>query len=399
MRAMTRVHSILNLFIVLLACLTLAAGEGKKFDHQAHAVTGHDKTVKDFDGDGFAEVELNGELSHSHYFNPKNSSDNGRIVEYKWTDDSTKVVLGNAMKFKHNFPVGQTPVTLFVRDQLNDTSSHSMKITVEPSGSRGAYYYYYDMTGMDLKPYMLSLIDKVEHAPKFGTATSEINYWGAKWPKLPQTVQKGPFIVQVISDFLALRDDTYVFLLSIKNGYASLHVDGRQVLWMNNEGYSLKTDKSLSCDLKRGKHEIQLRYYSADPTSPTCQVKLLKDGKPLHIPPELLSYEAHRIFPTIHEATPLKSTLGGGGKMYVKGAGFYGYVEVLFGEERGWNVRVKDPQNIVLTIPSITQRDDVLLKVKTSKGASNGLPFSYDKAAPMPIKFVEKMVTYPNGTF
>jgi len=396
---MTRVHFILKLFIVLATCRTLVAGEQKKFDHQAHAVTGHDKTAKDYDGDGFAEVELNGELSHSHYFNPKNSSDSGRIIEYKWVDDNTKLVLGNAMKFKYNFPIGQTPVTLFVRDQLNDTSSHSMKVTVEPSGTQGAYYYYYDMTGMDLKPYMLSFIDKIEHVPKFGTATSEINYYRGKWPVLPKTIQKGPFIVQVISDFLAIRDDTYVFVVSIKNGYASLHVDGRQVLWMRNEGYLLQTDKSLTCDLKQGKHEIQLRYYSADPSNPTCQVQLLKNGTIEPIPKELLSYEANTIWPTIHEASTLKSTLGGGGKMYLKGAGFYGHVDVLFGEESGWDVNVKSHENIVVTIPSIKQLDDVLLKVKTSKGASNGLPFSYNKAAPMPIKFVEKMVTYPNGTF
>lgn len=392
-----RVHSALLALVALLlhsyACAT------KKFDHQSHAViSGKDQTVKDYDDDGFAEVELKGDLSHSHYFNPKNSSDSGRIVEYKWTESRLNATIGTTVNLKHKFPVGDTVVTLYVRDHMNDTSTTSKKVTVQPSGTQGAYYYYYDMSGIIPKPWVLSVVDKPEHMPKFGSPVSNMDFYGDKWPQLPKTIDKGPFTIQVKSRFLALRDDDYQFNITMTNGFASLFVNGKQVAWHHNNGETITTTVSGKTYLSQGKHELQLRYYTEDLTKPKCTVAVKQNNETVVITEDMLSYKASSVYPTIHEATPLKSTLGGGGKMTIKGAGFYGHVDVLFGNERGWNIDVKNANKIILTIPKVEEADDILLFVKTRKGQSNPLPFSYNKAAPMPIKFKESFVTYPNGT-
>lgn len=390
----------LFLFLALSICLlvTRAVAQTKKFDHQAHAVPGKDRRVKDFDGDGFAEVELNGELSHSHFFNPKNSSDNGRIVEYAWTENRLKSLISTEVKFKYLFPVGDTIVTLVVKDHMNDTAKDTVKVTVEPSGTQGAYYYYYDMAGLDVVPHMLSYIDKDEHRPKFGTPTKQINYVGGAWPILPSSIPKGPFIIQVLADFLAIRDETYTFYIAMSNGIASLHVNGKQVLWMNNEEDGVKTGKAYDIDLTQGKHELQLRFYTTDPTDPSCILGIEQKGDIDLIKEEMISYEAHSILPTIHQVSTTKSTLAAGGKMFINGAGFYGKVDVVFGDELAWNIKALSPHRLVLNIPSSDQVDDVLLAVKTRRGTSNGIPFSYDKEHPMPIKFKESFVTYENGT-
>ena len=391
-----RVHALIALVAFQLCSLTDAA---KKFDHQSHAViSGKDKTVKDYDDDGFAEVELNGELSHSHFFNPENASDIGRIVEYKWTESRLNATIGTSVSFKHNFPVGETIVTLFVRDHMNDTSTTSVKVNVEPSGTQGAYFYYYDMSGIIAKPWILSVIDQHEHKPKFGGPVSAVDFYDDKWPTLPETIDKGPFTIQVMARFLALRDDHYEFSIALANGFASLFVNGKQVAWYHNNGDSIAVTNSETTYLGQGKHDIQLRYYTDDLTSPKCILGVIQNNETIVVTEDMLSYKAMDVVPTIHQATPLKSTLGGGGKMTIHGAGFYGNVDVLFGDELGWNIDVKDSKKIVLNIPKVEEADDILLSLKTRKGESNALPFSYNKAAPMPIKFKESFVTYPNGT-
>lgn len=395
-----RARTLTSFFVALVIAFALVpfVSAAQKFDHQAHAVPGKSQLVRDYDGDGFAEVELNGELSHSHYFDPSNSSDTGRIEEYTWTEDRLGTVIGRDMKIKYNFPVGKTVVTLVVRDHKNDTAKGTMTVTVTPSGSQGAYFYYYDMQGVIPVPYILSVIDQPQHKPKFGSLVPKIDLVSSKWPELPNTIDKGPFTIKVLSEFLALRDGDYLFYTAFSTGYTSLHIDGEQITWAESKAEDVKVVKSKTIRLTKGKHDIQLRFFTEDPTDPICILGVKEDG-PIHvIPPEQFSYHASSVLPTVHEVTPLKSTLGGGGKMRISGAGFYGDVDVLFGEIGGWNVDVKSPKNIVLDIPKVGEAADVLLTVKTTKGDSNAVPFSYNKAAPMPIKFKESFVKYSNGT-
>lgn len=387
-------------FLALIALLSLVSlvNAQKKFDHQSHAVPGKDKIVRDYDGDGFAEVELNGELSHSHYFNPNKSSDTGRIVEYKWTENRLDTLIGTEAKVKYNFPVGKTTVTLFVRDQMNDTSTGTVTVTVTPSGAQGAYFYYFDMAAIIAKPWVLSMIDHSEHRPKFGTHVEKIDFASNKWPKLPESIVKGPFTIRVDTEYLALQDRNVELYVAISTGFASLHVNEKQVFWMHNKDDDMQIGKSKSVFLKKGKHSLQLRFYTSDPTDPVCILGSKEDVLTHVVPREQLSYHAHDVEPTVHEMTPLKSTLGGGGKMKIKGDGFYGWIDVWFGDIKGWNVNVKSPKEIILQIPKVAEAQDILVYVQSKTGVSNQISFSYNKAAPMPIKFKETYIKYHNNT-
>lgn len=388
--------------IPTLACLVFLfvsfadAEKGKQlpFDHLAHAVPGKDITVRDEDGDGFAEVSLNGELSHTHYFVPGPPAIVGKLISYEWVDKNLGAVIGTTMTVTYNFPVGVTTVTLTVVDNSGDSSSDDIKVTVLPSGDQGAYLYFYDLSRVALEGGAIPKIPPPQH----GLAVDSINFKTKDaFPDVP-FISQGPFASRAVSEYLAVVEDEYIFFVENGGGAAILYIDDNVVI------RKLKTDTNSTLavgkplKLTKGKHKLELVYYTSDPELAQLVLGVKLSGANQPVPPEFLSYESNMVLPTVHEITPAESTLGGGGSLKIFGAGFTVNSKVTIGPYEAEEVYVRSDSQIHIKVPKASAPADVLLHVNSSRGQSNAIHFTYTEEALMPIKFTEEFVKYENGT-
>ncbi|KAI0562649.1 Plexin [Gracilaria domingensis] len=388
--------------ISVVGCFLLLGGResalGAKatipFDHLAHAVPGKDITVRDEDGDGFAEVTLNGELSHTHYFVPGPPAIVGKLVSYEWVDNSEQAVIGSALTVTYNFPVGVTTVTLTVADNSGDTSSNNISVTVSPSADQGAYLYFYDFSRISVDdgalPKTLS--------PQFGLAVQSLDF-GQKdsFPDVP-FISHGPFACKAMTEYLAKVEDEYVFYVEHGDGVVILQVDGKTVLRKLNIGTNSTSTVANSLKLTKGKHKLDLVYYAPDPEQAQLVLGVERGGVKQPVPPDSFSYESNMVLPTVHKITPTESTIGGGGSLKIFGAGFTLNSEVTIGPYQVEEVYVRSDSQIHIKVPVASGPADVLLSVTTSRGQSNPIHFMYTEEALMPIKFKEDYVRYENGT-
>jgi len=82
------------------------------------AVAGEDITAEDSDGSGFAQVILDGSAS---------SDDENNIVSWEWTWDGGSA---SGMTVNQEFPVGEHEVTLTVSDELDQTATDNILVSV-----------------------------------------------------------------------------------------------------------------------------------------------------------------------------------------------------------------------------------------------------------------------------
>lgn len=384
-------------FCVSLALLSVLASSEttEKPDHRAHSVPGWDQTVRDEDGDGFAEATLNGELSHTHYFVPGPPAVVGRLVSYEWKENNLGAIIGTNMTVTYNFPVGETVVTLTVVDNSDDVSSNDVKVTVLPSGNQGAYLYFYDLSASAINT------DKIPEIPEaeYGLSVEEIDFKNADdFPEDVSFLSEGPFAIRAVSEYLAVLDDDYVFFVAHGGGAVELLIDGEKVLGKLKTGTKEKLSVTEPFPLQKGKHRLDLIYYTSDPATAQLTLGINLNGGVQVVSSSFLSYESGDILPTLHKVSPEKSTLGGGGKMILSGAGFTSDSKVQIGPYEVNEVYVKSDSLIEIRVPAADAPADVLVQVKTSRGISNSKHFSYTKAAPMPIKFKETYVKNEDGS-
>lgn len=396
-RALLRI--VFSSLVVALVCAQAQTQEASPqpqpvFDHRAHAVPGPDQTAKDEDGDGFATVTLNGELSHTHYFIAGPPAVVGRLVSYEWKENSLGSIIGTSMVVTYNFPVGETVVTLTVVDNSGDSSSNNATITVLPAGNQGAYMYFYDLSDAANKQEEMPTIPP----PNYGLAVDAVNFEKPEdFPAVP-FLSEGPFAARVAADYLAVLDDDYVFFVAHGGGAVELFIDGVKRLGKMKTGTKELLSVTKPFFLKKGKHTLDLIYYTPDPATAQLILGINLSGGVQAVPNSFLSYESNIVLPTLHEIDPDKSTLGGGGKMKLVGAGFTSESKVAVGPYLATEVYVKSDGLIEIIVPKADGPADVLVQVQTTRGISNPLHFSYNKAALMPIKFKETYVKAKDGT-
>ena len=386
--------NLVHLLIVSLLVFFVHAQQAQKFDHRAHSVPGPDQTVRDDDGDGFAEVTLNGELSHTHFFIAGPPAVVGKLVSYEWVERSLGAIIGTTMKVTYSFPVGRTDVTLTVVDNSGDVSANNVTVTVLPSGDQGAYMYFYDLAGVSTSA---GSVPVIPNKPSYGTAVKSINFGTpAKFPDVP-FISKGPFACKLVADFLAILEDDYVFFIAHGGGAIQFLVDGTTRI--NKAKASTKEILSVSKPIRlgKGKHRIDLMYYTADPSRAQLILGVNLNGGVQAVPATFLSYESLIVKPTLHSIDPPLSTLGAGGSMKLRGAGFTSGSTVTIGPYQVEKVYVKNDGEIDIIVPTASAPGDVLVQVTTSRGKSNMLHFSYTRSAQMPIKFKETYVMDQEG--
>lgn len=385
-----------TLGVTLTVCFAVACAQDTvKGDHRAHSVPGPKQTVRDNDGDGFTEVTLNGELSHTHYFVSGPPAVVGRLVSYEWKENNLGAIIGTNMTVTYDFPVGVTVVTLTVVDNSGDISANNVTITVLPSGNQGAYMYFYDLSAAAVSNEKIPEIP----APEFGLAVDVIDFETAdKFPAEVPFLSNGPFAARAVADYLAVLDDDYVFFVAHGGGAVEFFVDGEKLLGKMKTGTEEELSVTKPFALKKGKHSLDIIYYTPDPSTAQLVLGVNLNGGVQAVPNSFLSFESNIVLPTLHKVSPDKSTLGGGGQMKIEGAGFTSDSEVFVGPYQATEVFVKSGDLIEIRVPAADAPADVLVEVKTFRGTSNPMHFSYNKAALMPIKFKELYLKNKDGS-
>lgn len=114
--------------------------------HRAHAVPGGPYTSYDHTGSGVASIYLNGQKSHSHYYDI-NTKKLGWITSYKWTVGTT-TVCSRKICPKIMLPIGTHKIKLNVKDNSGDVSTATTTAKIIDGGRPNIRILYYRNTGL-----------------------------------------------------------------------------------------------------------------------------------------------------------------------------------------------------------------------------------------------------------
>lgn len=134
---------------IVTSCTPESLVGGSTSDHLAHSVPGdyppinsRSRAYLDNDDNGFEEVDINGDGSHSHFFDVTNNIV-GRITVFEWTSPDTSEFVSSLESFRFKFYLGTTRLLLKVVDNVCSTNTAETSITVAGSITAGTYCYFY----------------------------------------------------------------------------------------------------------------------------------------------------------------------------------------------------------------------------------------------------------------
>lgn len=379
-------------------CTATEGGSGETlnngFNHRAHAVPGGPYVAMDFSKKGYAQVDLDGTSSHSHFSDPGPPPVSGKIVSYKWSwtvqengKDVTKMNQNKSGKFSANFPLGKTVVKLEVVDNTGDVAVDSTTVEVKSSTENGAYCYFYDFENENYNT--VPIKETVNSAPKpqYGEPYGTINFNG------PASLSK----VKFSSNAFAIR---CVFFIDVKtvgsysytvahNGPFALYFDGKVLSKSSSAGQTNTPKKQFSVGL----HSFQLHYFR--PKSQTPKLVLSQNGKVL--PPNTIQHDSSITLPVIVKLSTSTSAPSGGGNIQIYGSGFVNGVSVKFGNVEALNLISSDPGTVQVTVPP--GKKSTFITVSTNAGDSNAFPFEYTAADTLdqPVIFEKQLLLDKNG--
>lgn len=348
--------------------------KNKGFDHQAHAVAGGPYEETDYNDNQKAEVTLDGSLSHSHFFDPDNG-ETGRIVKYVWQDDKGKVI-GTDQIVKVTLPVGKHTISLTVTDQLDDVAKAKTEVLIKPATSSGAYCYYYKDTDK------LSISLNSREKPVEGYSTNIISFQEDEFQYSDKSSTTGTsnWAMRCVADFYSTNTTTYKFTVKFRGKGATLFVNGGQKATRTTTSTALQT---ISADvvLGIGRVPIQVMYY-AGTDNPV--VSFEADG--VVAPPNVLSYKAAEVYPTISSISPAILRPEGGGILTVTGTGFFNKLSAQVGtlNMTGTLQKISGTELVLKKAP---KQDDaggdstVPITVTNAAGTSNTVNLQYKDGA------------------
>lgn len=363
------------------------------FDHRAHAVTGGPYSGTDFDGEGTALIEINGDGSHSHYFVPGPPVIVGIVTSYSWKNLKTGKVLSTAEKFSAPFPVGETPLELTITDTSGDTSVDTTTVKVVKDANKGAYCYYYNFNGQT--PAGMPLTDSISVGPKptFSAVTPSIDFPDLKsMPVFP--FKNGNFGIRCVFTLFIQTTGSHTFYLS-HAGPAKVILDTKTIITSFGQGEAA----SAAVALAAGDHSVQVLYYRSGPQA-LLQLKYQPQGKAkVTIPAALFSHATGKLVPVVTSITPESSPPNGGGQVVISGFGYFDTVKVMIGDKEATVEQFNSDTMLTIVVPPSTAGVKTLT-VATPGGVSNGVPFTYSTTSAAPIKFKKTVVkTKAGATF
>lgn len=367
------------------------------YDHQAHAVAGGPYKGTDYNGNGEADIFINGGLSHSHYSNP-DTGESGRIVRYEWRVGDA--VISTSVAFNYAFKVGTTELSLIVEDQTGDTASATTEVTVLPVTAAGAYCYYYN--GVTSLP--LQLMD--EPRPDEGHSTNIINFFPDSFlysKMFNDDSSTNVWAARCVTDFQSVYTTQYNFGLRYRGAGAVLYVNNGKKIVGGASTDSVSTINA-KVTVSDATVSVQVLFYSGGVDEP--QLALLVDDKVA--PAITLSYKTAFVLPTISSLSTTQVQPQGGSQLQIVGTGFFNNITVSIGFVK--DVTRTLISSTLIQIPSIPSAQDATSQTPTSTdveaevavsnnaGTSNTLRVAYTANAKKGIAWEQTFFKQSDGS-
>lgn len=366
------------------------------FNHRAHAVAADGPIrVTDIKKAGVVSVLLDASLSHSHYSSPGPPLISGKIVAYKWswteiTDQGEVVRTSRKQRLRVKFPLGVSFVTLEVADNTGDVATDMAMVTVTGTAMNGALCYAYDYGSQILNQVPIPVDASKGPKPDFGMNNSPIIFNSKADLKIP-----------FVGNSFALRCSYFMVLPGRSTIRYSVKHNGPFKLFQGNKEIAkasgMKTTLSDKVTLPAGMHKFQIIYFRPRNIPVLLAPKLMAgDGTPLGMDVKI-QHDVLDSVPVIHRLSSSESVPSGGGKVTVFGFGFIAGIVVRFGKVNATRKKLSST-SLQVTVPPGT--GEVRLTVRTSKGVSNGILFTYTSANSLqqPVVFKHKVLTRTNGS-
>lgn len=355
-------HSRAWLGVAVFALLALSVKGGDSnggFDHRAHSVPGGPYEKPDDDADGFAFVTLNGELSHSHYFNPKTGA-TGKIVSFKWTVNGKPVC--RKMVCAVRFPLGKTVVKLNVVDNTGDSATSKTTVSVYKGTRPGVRMWYYignGWIGDNVNPKSL---------PQYSVTPRNVNLPGKG--AFPQFVLSKKFSVRVMGTLNFFKRGRYKFRLDCGGAVCTMWVGKRKIITGTN-----KLLQSKAIGYSRQSRRFEIVYRRQKPGGPPPRLRLIwqvPDSQGWNIiPGKLFSHTPTSYYPVVHSVSPRQAKVGS--VITISGSSLLNVKAVRIGSQYCAGPVSKNQFTVTCTVPGGNGNKKLL--VVTSAGTSNSVKF------------------------
>lgn len=363
---------------------SLSEGE----DHAAHAVPGSyppqlnansPKTYVDSAGKGFVNVRINGDGSHTHFFD---SADNiiGVVTDYTWTLMETGEVISKKVAFNYDFPLGVTRLKLTVMDNSCTTDEAETTVTVTGAIQPGQYCYYY--AGLTAPPVGGTLLD--EPRPQFAkvSKSSALGFPSFSFEKSLFSV-RCLFFLEVDADSTA----SSITVATFGTGDAKVYKGGDLII---DSTSSDTAETSLSVGLIA--FEVVYRRTSL---AMDAKLHFLVDGK---VPADkMITHDRTTVVPVLTTISPSEGQSQGGTRVKISGYGLFQPLKVSFGDSVVEVLNGAVPTQFFVKSPPEGDNLVVDVTVTSESGTmSNPLKFSYGTACDS-VAFTDREIVTADG--
>lgn len=362
--AQIALSSVLSIALIASSFAALPGGNNG-FDHRAHAVPGGPYNVPDSSGNGNAMVTLNGELSHSHFFNQKNGM-TGKIVRFKWTVGNK--VICSKMICNTKFSLGRTTVKLTVFDNTGDVASAITTVTIFKGAKPGVRFWFYP--GVGWAP------DKRFQGPKpaFSTTAGIINM--NNWQRFPGFLKGRRFSIRLLANLDFFAQGNYRFRIGCLGGSCTLWQGSRMLCTGSNRNVDSK-----AMLFSKGVRNIEaiFRYPNAKGPAPKFTISWKTPGAKGWnlIPAKFLSHSPATYAPVVHEAFPKQVAVGS--VLTITGSSLLNVKAVKIGK----SMCAGPVSTNQFTVKCVVQDGNgkVFLTVRTGAGTSNAIQIQINGAS------------------
>lgn len=364
----------------------LAEGE----DHAAHAIPGtyppqlnanSPRSYVDSDGDGFVRVEINGDGSHSHFFDAANNII-GVITDYTWSIVETGEVVSRKEKFMYNFPLGTTRLKLSVIDNSCTTDESETTVTVTGAIQPGQYCYYY--TALSEPLLGGTLLDNPR--PQYASVSNSLKLG------FPDFSFKDTLFSARCFFFLEIDADMPTATVSISTGGTPTGIarvyKGEDVIIDTNGGNSAETALAV------GLIGFEVIY---ERTTLAANPKLVFKVDNAIPGDNKIFYDRRTVLPILSTVTPSDGPDTGGTRVKINGYGLFQPLTVKFGAQTVSTVGSSSKTQFFVNSPPRGGKAVVDITATTSTGLeSNPVSFSYGSTCDS-VKFDETSLTTNKG--
>lgn len=349
-------------FFVLLTIFcgnAFGADNNAGFDHRAHSVAGGPYTAFDDGGDGFAFVTLDGELSHSHYFNAKTGA-TGKIRKFVWSVGGREVCVTMVCRVK--FPLGKTTLELLVVDNTGNTASEITAVYVHLGARPGVRMWFYPGNGW------IPDVRSEAIPAQYSTTLGHISLASRK--QFPQFIVSKKFSIRILGTLDFFRQGNYIFRVDCGGAACSLWIGRKMVL----TGFN-KIIQSKPMMFSKATRNLEIVYRRQFPRGPAPKLVLwweVPGAKSFSIVPgNCLSHTPASYYPVVHAVAPKKAKVGS--RIIITGSSLLNVKAVKVGNQFCAGPIIKSQYSITCTVPGSS--DVKTLSVVTSAGRSNKISF------------------------